>query len=65
MEDNHYINWQDIGDWKDGRVSYGAKTMIWISLLFAVAFTGISLPGVLAVPEEIDKGNYAVLLVLD
>jgi hypothetical protein len=64
MEDNHHINWQDIGDWKDGRVRSGAKTMIWISLLFGVAFTGISLPGVLAVPEEIGKGNYTVLLVL-
>ena len=64
MEDNHHINWQDLGDWKDGQVRSGARAMIWISLLFGVAFTGISLPGVLAVPEEIDKGNYAVLLVL-
>jgi hypothetical protein len=41
-----------------------AKTLIWVSLLFGVAFIGISLPGVLAVPDEIAKGNYAVLLVL-
>lgn len=57
-------DWRNIGDWKDGRVRSGARAMIWISLLFGVAFTGISLPGVLAVHEEIGKGNYAVLLVL-
>ncbi len=57
-------DWQDIGDWKNGRVRSGAKALIWISLLFGVAFTGVSLPGVLAIPEETSKGNYAVLLVL-
>jgi hypothetical protein len=64
MNEKIMDNWQDIGDWKDGRVRSGAKTLIWISLLFGVAFTGISLPGVLAVPEEIANGNYAILLVL-
>ena len=64
MNEKSVNNWQDIGDWKDGRVHSGAKALIWASLLFGVAFTGISLPGVLAMPEEISKGNYAVLLVL-
>jgi hypothetical protein len=64
MNEKFMDNWQDIGDWKDGRVRSGAKALIWVSLLFGVAFTGISLPGVLAVPEEIAKGNYAILLVL-
>ena len=64
MKENTEINWQDIGDWKDGRVRSGAKNLIWVSLLFGVAFTGISLPGVLAIPEEIGKGNYVVLVVL-
>jgi hypothetical protein len=64
MNEKSVNNWQEVGDWKDGRVSSGAKVLIWISLLFGVAFIGISLPGVLAVPEEIGKGNYAILLVL-
>jgi len=64
MNHNSTNNWQDVGDWKDGRVRSGAKALIWISLLFGVAFTGISLPVVLAVPEEVGKGNHAVLLVL-
>ncbi len=64
MNDKIMDNWQDTGDWKDGRVRSGAKTLVWISLLFGVAFTGISLPGVLAVPDEIANGNYAILLVL-
>ena len=64
MRKNHVSDWRDFGDWKDGRVRSGARAMIWISLLFGVAFTGISLPGVLAVPDEVGAGNYAVLLVL-
>ena len=64
MDHNHHTDWQDIGDWKDGRVRSGAKSLIWISLLFGIAFTGISLPGVLALPDEISKGNHAALLVL-
>ena len=64
MNEKIMDNWQDIGDWKDGRVRSGAKTLVWISLLFGITFTGISLPGVLAVPEEIANGNYAILLVL-
>lgn len=57
-------DWQSKGDWKNGRIRSGAKTMIWISLLFGVAFTGISLPGVLAIPEEFNKGNHLILAVL-
>lgn len=64
MPEDSTNNWQDIGDWKNSRVRSGAKALIWISLLFGVAFTGISLPAVLAVPEEIGKGNHAILLVL-
>jgi hypothetical protein len=64
MKQNHQTDWQDIGDWKGGRVRSGAKALIWVSLLFGIAFTGISLPGVLAIPEEISEGNYAVLVVL-
>ena len=64
MKQSRNAEWQSIGGWKDGRVSSGAKTLIWISLLFGVAFTGISLPGVLAIPEEIGRGNHAILLVL-
>ena len=64
MEPNNNSEWQDIGDWKDSRVRSGAKALIWVSLVFGVAFIGISLPGVLAVPEEIGRGNYAILMVL-
>ena len=64
MAEKYDPGWQDIGDWKNGRVRSGARALIWISLLFGVAFTGLSLPGVLAIPEETSKGNYAVLLVL-
>jgi hypothetical protein len=64
MAEKYDPGWQDIGDWNNGRVRSGARALIWISLLFGVAFTGLSLPGVLAIPDEISKGNYAVLLVL-
>ena len=64
MTEKPETNWQDIGAWKNGRVRSGARAMIWVSLLFGVAFTGLSLPGVLAIPEEIGKGNHAILLIL-
>ena len=60
MTEKTDTNWQDIGDWKNGRVHSGARALIWVSLLFGVAFTGLSLPGVLAIPEEIGKGNGSV-----
>ena len=64
MQQETTENWHSVGNWKHGRVRSGAKTMIWVSLLFGIAFTGISLPGVLALPVEIGKDNYAALLVL-
>ncbi|MGD2052999.1 MAG: hypothetical protein PVG45_02745 [Gammaproteobacteria bacterium] len=57
-------DWENIGDWKNGRVRSGAKALIWISLLFGIVFIAISLPGLFAIPEETGKGNHAVLLVL-
>jgi hypothetical protein len=56
--------WQALGDWENGRVRSGAKTAIWISLLFGVAFTAVSFPVVLKIPEEIAKGNYIILVAL-
>ena len=64
MDKNPETNWQDIGDWKNGRVRSGAKSLIWISLLFGVAFTGLSAPAVLAIPDELAKENYLILVVL-
>ena len=64
MKTNTNIDWQSIGDWKDGRVRSGAKTMIWISLLFGVAFTGLGLPVSLQVPDELAKGNHIILVAL-
>jgi hypothetical protein len=64
IEVSHKTDWQSIGNWKNGRVRSGAKATIWISLLFGAAFTGISLPGVLAIPDEISNGNPAILVVL-
>ena len=64
MNENRDTNWQDIGDWEDGRIRSGAKALIWISLLFGVAFTGLSAPAVLAIPDELAKDNYMILLVL-
>ena len=64
MKNTTTSDWRSIGNWKNGRVRSGARSMIWISLLFGVGFTGISLPGVLAIPDELAKGNNAVLVVL-
>jgi hypothetical protein len=64
MNETTTTDWQSIGKWKNGRVKSGAKAMIWISLLFGISFTGISLPAVLEIPNEINKGNYAILAAL-
>ena len=58
------VRWMSFGDWQDGRVRSGAKAAIWISLLFAVSFIGLSLPAVLELPKEVAKGNNLILLVL-
>ena len=57
-------NWQEIGDWKGGRVRSSAKVTLCVSLLFGVAFTGLGLPVSLAVPEELAKGNTLALIAL-
>ena len=57
-------DWHSVGGWKDGRVRSAAKTTIWVSLLFGVAFTGISLPAVLDMPKEFAAGNHLILVVL-
>ena len=57
-------NWREIGDWKGSSVSSSSKAAIWISLIFGVAFTGISLPLVMTLPDELDKGNNVALLIL-
>ena len=57
-------DWQDVGDWKDGRVRSSARAMIWVSLIFAVAFIGLGLPASLAIPAELDKGNTLALVAL-
>ncbi len=64
MAKNTSTDWQQVGNWKDGRVRSGAKTMIWVSLIFGVVFIGLSLPGVLAIPDELSDGNNAILVIL-
>lgn len=64
MSKTRVMDWQSIGNWKQGRVRSGAKIMIWISLLFGLAFTGISLPAVLKIPEELARDNYMILVAL-
>ena len=57
-------DWQSLGNWKDGRVRSGAKTTIWISLLFGIAFTGVGIPVAMQIPQEVAKENYIILLAL-
>ena len=57
-------DWRSLGDWKDGRVRSAVKFTIWMSLLFGVAFIGISLPAVLDMPKEFAAGNHLILAVL-
>ena len=64
MVDKKAEKWMDIGEWKQGRIRSGAQSLIWISLLFGVAFTGLSAPAVLAIPDELAKENYMILVVL-
>jgi hypothetical protein len=64
MKKNTEKDWQEKGDWKDGKVRSGAKTLIWVSLLFAVTFIGISLPAVLDVADKVARGDYIMLLIL-
>ncbi len=64
MNDDMKPDWQSIGDWKNGRVRSGAKTMIWISLLFGLTFTGLGLPVSLQIPAEVASGNYIILVAL-
>ncbi len=63
MQENT-TDWRSIGDWKNGRVRSGAKTMIWISLLFGITFTGVGLPVAFEIPGKIANGNYLILVAL-
>jgi hypothetical protein len=63
MSETH-PHWQEVGDWKDGKVRSSAKALIWVSLIFAVAFIGLGLPATLAVPDEMARGNHLILVAL-
>ncbi len=58
------FDWRSVKDWQTGRIRSNAKGIIWIALLFGIVFIGLSLPAVLAIPDELQKGNKAILLVL-
>jgi len=51
-------------EWRDGRIrSKDGKSAILLWIM-AVAFVGISLPAVLAIPREWEKGNKPILIAL-
>ncbi|WP_456375806.1 hypothetical protein [Thiolapillus sp.] len=58
------FDWRSVKDWQSGRIRSNARGIIWIALLFGIVFIGLSLPAVLAIPDEFRKGNKAILLVL-
>ncbi|MCF3650954.1 hypothetical protein [Synoicihabitans lomoniglobus] len=56
--------WHWRPDWHEGRIRGAAKTEAVTLAVMAVAFLGLSAPGVWAIPEELSRGNYPILLVL-
>lgn len=56
--------WRWRKEWSDGVVQGSARTEAIALAAFGLVFGGLSMPALLAIPEEIEKGNYAILLVL-
>jgi len=51
-------------EWRKGEVKGSARLEAIMLGVMALAFLGLSLPATLAIPDEVKKGNYAILLVL-
>lgn len=51
-------------DSQSDQIYSGARATLWLYLFMAVVFTGVSIPISMAVPDEYQSGNIAILLAL-
>jgi hypothetical protein len=56
--------WQNDPAWRDNQIASTARGELATRWLFAVAFTGVSVPLVMVLPEELEDGNWPALLAL-
>ena len=54
--------WQSHLDWKNNRILSDAKSQLWFYWIFAIFWCAVSSPALFAIPKEISKGEYLVLL---
>ena len=57
-------HWQGQKHWQSARMSSGARHKHWWLIGIASVFIGLAMPALLAIPEELNKGNWAILCVL-
>ena len=58
------IDWKSRKGWGTAQIRSNATKGIWFFWLFAVVWNAISAPLIFAIPGEIQKNNYAVLIAL-
>lgn len=56
--------WRWRNDWEGGRIAHDARGGAVSLSIMALAFIGLSLPAVLAIPAEWESGNRAILVAL-
>ncbi len=57
-------DWQREKRWHSARMSSGARHNHWWLIALASVVIGLALPATLAIPDELSKGNWAILCVL-
>lgn len=57
-------DWQRETFWQSSTLNSGAKRNHWVLLALAAVVIGLAMPGTLAIPDELRKGNWAILSVL-
>jgi hypothetical protein len=56
--------WRWKPEWNDGEIKGSSKAEAILLTVMALAGLGLSSPAVLAIPEELKRGNYPILLAL-
>lgn len=64
QDQNPATPWLWRPEWREGRIRSSDAKSAFLLWIMAVAFLGISLPAVLAIPREWEKGNKPILIAL-
>lgn len=56
--------WLHRAEWRDRTIKGNSGTAAVVISIIALIWNSLTIPGVLAIPKEIEKGNYAILVIL-